>query len=161
MHEDIETYLEKLKAGEPVRNRVTALLSAFAILNSETVTRIFLSESLSGHASETGARWESLWGFSENFWFQARGFYSIDEFDVDVSPLTGAVSYLGVSSKGFTYENSQAAGVSDSSTMSLEVETGTSHLYNPLAATGVNCAELCSIVIDILSPNLRIPIGSP
>jgi hypothetical protein len=39
--------------------------------------------------------------------------------------------------------------------MYVEVETE-GHIYNPIAATGKNCEALCSIVKDVLSPNMRV-----
>ena len=157
MDEKISSYLAEIVLGEPNKNRVRDLIFAFEFLKKEDIGCVFLSEFASGEDND-GLRWESLWGFSANYWFQARSFTKSDEYDIDVSPLKDSVSYIGVRSKGFAYKDGKPEGITDTSAMSLEIESG-DHFYNPLAASGINCKALCAIVTDILSKNLRTTLS--
>jgi hypothetical protein len=150
--ESIYDYLNRLELGMPFRTRVETLVPAFEFLSKETVSRVFIAE-FDPDNDVDKRRWDSLWGFSDNFWYRAKAFLR-DDFDVDASPLTNSVSYMGVWCSGFTFEDGMPVGISETSRMSMEVETG-DHIYNPVAASGINCGELCDVISEFLAPNLR------
>jgi hypothetical protein len=149
----ITSYLEGLDLAAPIRERADALVEAFQFIGGESVNRVFVAE-LERGIHDSGERWESLWGFSDSFWYQARDFPR-EPNDIDASPLLNSVSYIGVKYSGFIIGAEGISGVVTSSRMSVEVETG-GHVYSSIAASGGNCEELCDIVHTVLSPNLRM-----
>ena len=148
----ITEYLDALGLGNPIRARVEGLIPAFQFLSDEPIQRVFLAE-LEPERDEAGLRWESLWGFSEHFWYQARTFMST-EHDIDVSLLKDSVSYIGFSCTDVAFTDGHPGQFTDHSRMKLEVETG-GHIYSPVAATGFNCEALSTVISEYLTPNLR------
>lgn len=72
------------------------------------------------------------------------------QFDLDISPYTHAVLYIGVRYEAMTL----GEPASEASRMRLEIETAKVR-YSLLYATGKNCDALASILNDLLLPNLK------
>ena len=127
--------------------KVEEAVAAFIFLGGRKPARIFMCDTIDPATGEHS--YGSVWGFDHSSRLAMEARSVTGRLDVDVSPYGGCVHYLGIEYEDIILPE----GVGADSRLAVEFKTAYV-AYSSLSATGQNCANLLSVVADLLRPNL-------
>lgn len=137
-------YLKMLQISQPTLEKVDQVLSDLSFLFSVSIDDIFLTDVMHDDSRD----FIDLWAFTSDSWMWAQNFQQ-DAQEVDISPLTKSVRYIGVKYERCSFPTK----FHDDSFMQIEVATDRVD-YSTLLATGYNCERLFEIAKKYLLHNL-------
>ena len=145
-------YLDAIALSEGVQERVNVVADVFRLLSPEPLLQLFVTDRVDAADKR---EWFSLWGFTDHYWLEAKGFQH--RIDVDISGFKSSIKYLGLQYEAIDIYPAAAETephITEDSRIYIEVQTG-EDLESELQATGINAGYLLQILQTRLLPNLR------